>query len=91
MKSLLLIAVGFALGMIFVSMKSSSSQVTFNEKGAKTVVSTCDKEKECIISIGQQCENVGYKVVSTDHDDMKTILTAECGPEKPSTLLSFGK
>jgi hypothetical protein len=89
MKSVLLIIVGIVAGYFLKSASSASSEVTYNDKGAKTVISSCDKEKDCIISIGQQCESVGYKVVATDHDDMKTIITAECGKEKESRL-TFG-
>jgi hypothetical protein len=87
MKSVLLIIVGIVAGYFLKSANPASSEVTYNDKGVKTVVSSCDKEKNCIISIGQQCESVGYKVVATDHDDKKTILTAECGKE---SRLTFG-
>lgn len=89
MKSVALIIIGIVFGYWLKASSSTSSDVTYNNKGIKTVVSSCNKEKDCIISIGQQCQENGYQVVDTNYDDQKTILTAECGKEKESKL-SFG-
>ena len=91
MKLFLSLTLGLIIGYFLFAHKSVSSEVTYSDHGIKTVVTICDKYKECLISAGQECENSGYKVVDTDHDDMKTILTVECGKVKESSILSFEK
>jgi hypothetical protein len=91
MKTVFLLIIGLGLGYLLAGASNSSSEVTYNDHGIKTVVATCDHDRHCLISVGQKCEGTGYKVVSTDHDEMKTIITAECGKEKESPIISFGK
>ena len=91
MKTALILIVGVIGGYLLAGNATSSSEVTYSDHGIKTVVATCSKDKSCIISIGQECDSSGYKIVTTDHDDQKTIMTAECGKEKTPSLMYFGK
>jgi len=85
MKSFLLIVIGFTIGY-FIKSNGTVSQVTYSDKGNKTVITSCDKDQQCMINIGQQCEDRGYKIIKIDHDDMKTIISAECGLENKFKL-----
>lgn len=92
MKHLLCLIAGVAVGyMIHGCSAGGSSTDTFNDTGKKIVISSCSKEQDCLISIGQSCEDTGYKVLthSYDNESGKTVITAQCGAPKKTGLFSL--
>lgn len=84
MEKLTVILVVCVVSLIgYIACNSSGkTQTTFNNEGVKTVVAYCEREIDCNISIGKECEEQGFSVVKQDHFDQKTVFTATCGKKK---------
>lgn len=89
MKSFVLIIIGFIAGY-WIKGSASNFEVTYNDKGTKTVVASCDNKRDCLISIGKQCEAAGYSIVKIDIlEQNKEVITAECGKEPQRSLFGI--
>lgn len=89
MKAILTLVAGVIIGYAIHSCSAGgSSTASYSESGKKIVVGTCSKEQDCFLSIGNQCEETGYKILTRDYDSEKSqrIITVQCGEPKAHSI-----
>lgn len=57
---------------------------TYSSQGIKKAVATCDADnkRECIIKIGQVCEDDGFTIVKEENIKDDLVIEAECSYTK---------
>jgi len=91
MKTIFILILGVVVGYLVHSTNAGSANASYNESGKRIVVGTCSKDQDCFMSIGNQCEENGYKVLTRgyDNESSKVVITVQCGEPKKIGLFSL--
>lgn len=91
MKTFFFFLVGAIIGYSLYHYNTGGSTASFNEAGKKIVIADCSKEQECMINIGNECKDLGYKILTRDFDNEKMlrVITAQCNDVKQKNIFNL--